>query len=189
MTAKRTLQALFAAVALLGPAAAPALSAPTDAGEATVEITVQSGAALSVTIQDATLTEVVYGFTAGTSTGVIIVNVSDTRGTALGWEVTIKGTDFIKDDDSVGANIPIENLGLAAASPLWIAGNLDHGSASGTPSVPHTLDSAAPIWGAPVGEGDGEYTAGFPATLSVPAGALVDTYVSTLTVEIAAGPS
>ena len=120
------------------------------------------------------------------SHGKLLVTVSDTRGSAKGWDVKLKATDFIKGDDTVGEDIPVGQFSLTAGAT---------NRTSGVGTTPTTTSNVAPVtsapqplWKANADQGDGVFTLELGGTLQVPAGTLVDTYTSTVTVDVAAAP-
>lgn len=171
-----TIFALLIAFASVSSAAAQ------DTGSATVII--ESDGVLVATILDATFGTVPYDFADQTASTDIVVNVEDNTGTAAGWNVTLFGTDFIRDG---ATTFPVSQLVLGTGTPVSTEGaGVDGVTAPGI-----TAGSTSPgekIASAELLAGMGVYTITYPSTLTVPGGTLVGQYQSTLTVTITTGP-
>jgi len=182
------LAATIGAVALTLVTAGPSIAATTSNANVDVKVNSIDGATVSVTIAETTaFNDVTYNLTtASTSSGVLTVDVLDNRGTATGWTVTLKATDFMRSNTSVGADIAVSNFSLSPQSPSRV---------SGVGTIPTTTFAQSPVqstsanlWKANSNEGDGAFRLPLNGTLNVPAGTLVDTYTSTVTADITAAP-
>lgn len=191
MNYRNRVLASFGALALMASTVLPSFAA-TDDSEAIVNVAVTSieDATVSITIAESStdgFDNVAYNYSSSTdSTGALVVTVTDERGTAAGWTVTLMGTDFVRGNTTVGENIPIGNLSLIANTPTRL-------STAGT--IPATVSdisvmssSAAQLWLANTDEGDGVFETVLDGTLEVPAGTLVDSYASTITAVIDFAP-
>jgi hypothetical protein len=176
------------ATALLASTVLGAVAADTASEPVSVKVNRIDGGTVSVQIAESQqFSDVVYSLNdVVPSTGKLLVTVSDTRGTATGWDVTLKATDFIKGDQTVGENIPVGQFSLTADAT---------NRTSGFGEIPTSKHDVAPVgasssalWEADSDEGDGVFTLELGGTLNVPAGTLVDTYTSTVTVDVAAAP-
>jgi hypothetical protein len=176
------------ATALLASTVLGAAAELTDGEVVSVEVTGIEGSTVSVLIEETrTFSGVEYSLTeVKTADGELTVTAFDNRGTAKGWKVQLKATDFIKDDQSVGGNILIGNLSLDAGVPQRTS------AVGATPlnatDIGSMSNSAQQFWVAALDEGDGEFTVALEGDLDVPAGTLVDTYTSTVTADIIAAP-
>jgi hypothetical protein len=149
-----------------------------------VEVGAAPGAGLRWTITiNSEFPPVPSSFEAQTTSGSMTLTVEDTRGTEAGWVLTVSATDFIGQNS--GRTFPAGNLVVSPgavnvvagdASPLPIVNGL---TMSGTAQ---TLISAAASSGA------GRYSVILTGTVTVPGNTLVDTYVSTITVDLATAP-
>jgi hypothetical protein len=109
--------------------------------------------------------------------------VTDATGSGAGWHVTVQATQF---DNGSGDTFPQGSLsmdepGVAGADPPSMTGG------------PYDIDvaGAVTIASAIAGDGMGAYnfTPGASGlTVTIPATALVDTYTSTVTVDLISGP-
>jgi hypothetical protein len=180
--------AIAGAVAMLVAGLASANAATT--ANASVEITVPAGSGLTASIQNATLDPVPYSFSNQTASGTLTLGATDNRGTAAGWHVSLKASapTFV---GSAGNpfNIPVGGLAIVSGGTVSrISGNLDV-SGQSRPGIGSVSDStAAPLWSAAVGSGDGDYKLASTANLLVPGGTRVDTYTVTLQVSIDSAP-
>ena len=112
--------------------------------------------------------------------------VTDARGTGVGWNVTVQGTQFTM----AGHTLPMNSISMPAPT----VANIDSTSGS-TPSIttgPYLIDNASAVKitsAAADGTGMGSYTyTPGSLTLSIPANAYAGTYTSTVTVSVVTGP-
>jgi hypothetical protein len=179
-----------AAVLLTSASLGAFATTPGTTADVDVKITPVDGATVSVIIEESSsnrFDDKEYSLSQQTSLGDLDVTVTDNRGTAKGWTIGIYGTDFIRSNTTVGANIPAGNLALTAGT---VTSQLGSGTNPSSVSVPSTLPTAtAQLWQAASNQGDGIYTLPLIGTLTIPAGTLVDTYQSTVTVEVTAAPN
>jgi hypothetical protein len=192
MNVRNRVFATLGAAALVATMSTGALATapPADTADVAVKITPINGATVSVIVDESTsnpFDDKEYSLSQQTSLGDLDVTVTDNRGTAKGWTIGIYGTDFIRSNTTVGANIPAGNLALTAGTVTSQPGS---GTNPSSVSVPSTLPTAtAQLWQAASNQGDGIYTVPLIGTLTIPAGTLVDTYQSTVTVEVTAAPN
>jgi WxL domain surface cell wall-binding len=112
--------------------------------------------------------------------------VSDLRGTGVGWHVTAQATQFA----NANASRKLPGGSLQMSAPTVSA----QGTQSPLPIVtsgPYTIDAGSPakIADAAFQTGMGKYSFGATTlTLSLPADIHADTYTSTVTLTVAAGP-
>jgi len=169
-----------------------ALSLGTSALAENTVTQVITGGSLTASIADATLTPIAFSNEAGTSTGMLQVEVNDARGTDDGWSVTIQSTGgFSGTDDGIndvtGKTIPAAGFaitgydGSPVASPVVATGAVQ-GTDTGVLTTAHTVMTAAG------GGGTGIFTQGVNIELNIPAQTAVGTYVATVTVLTADAP-
>ena len=188
---RRLMVGFGAAALLVGTVAGPAFAADT----VTQEIT---GGGLTASVADLTLASIAYQNAAHDVTGTMIVTADDSRGTALGWSVTIQASDFVwAGTANGGTDIPAANFALTSAQePTWIAGQLipDPLVASTGPQIPiegiafGSLATPLKTIRATAAYGAGTYGQRLGVTLSIPAMSRVGTYTGTLTTTISATP-
>jgi hypothetical protein len=185
----RVLAAAGAAMLLTSASLGTFAAVPINQADVDVKILPISGGTVTVAIAETTpFTDVTYNVsTAQTSTGSLTVTTTDDRGTGLGWNVTIGATDFARQiHTTVGHDITINNLTLTAGAPT---------RSSGVGTIPTATTSQTPVttpqsqlWNAATNEGDGQFKLPLNGSLNVPAGTLVDTYKSTVTVNVTFAP-
>jgi hypothetical protein len=192
MNARNRVLASLGAMALMVSAVLPGLAATSNA-EAVVDVQVtgiQNGTVSIIITESATdqFDNVTYTYATDTpSYGDFDVTVTDERGTAAGWGVTLQGTDFLRQSNpTLGLDIPIAKLALVPNGPTRVsnAGTIP------TAVSPISQMSSAPrtLWTASPNQGDGVFTSVVDGTLTVPAGTLVNTYKSTITAVITFAP-
>ena len=187
MTLRRTLAGTVGALALMSAVAMPALAPPPTPASTNVAIQITSTGVLSVAV-----TETVpfgglnYSFTNQYSDGRLTVTVTDLRGTAAGWTFNLRASG-----DFIGAHtndtIPVYGLGVFFNYLTPVAGNPNVLPITGS-SVVHVSTVGQQIVTAPAGTGNGEYDVNYLTELLVPGDTLVDTYTTTLTVEVPSAP-
>ena len=166
----------FAATALLGGTAYAA---------STVVITGGTLAVSTPTI--ANFTGVTLDGTAHTTTATFgNFTVYDSRGTGVGWNVTVQATQMT----ATGHTLAMDSISMPAPTVAKI-----DTTSGATPSIttgPYTIDHASAVKiasAAADGTGMGSYTfTPSPITLSIPASAYAGTYPSTITVSVVTGP-
>lgn len=154
-------------------------SAPAD-----VEVVNNPQGGLEIFIDAADFDAVPYSLQDQQTNADIVVTVTDDRGSDLGWNVTISGTNFTDGTNS----FDVENLVLSSdATVTGNPGSPEGITATGGP-VPEGPDSLK-IASVERGGGTGEFTVTFSdSELTIPGGTLVGEYQSTLTVSVATGP-
>jgi hypothetical protein len=183
--------ALVAAFMLLVGSGAAALAQDQlgDSGDATVEITVDPNENfLAVAVTDVDFEAWPYSFADRDVYGDLFVEVTDTRGTAFGWNVNLSATDFVRADSEY--SFDIDNLSL-------IANGVTDQAYGGIPADASCIldTSASPVDGtgqqilsANVDCGMGQFELEMDGTLTIPGGTLAGVYESIVTVDIATGP-
>ena len=181
---KRTVLGLVGAAAITASIAAPAFAAD-------VTQVINGNGNLSASVADAAMTPILYSNTSGSTTGTLSLAVSDPRGTAAGWNVTLASTDFVYGGTStIGQDLP--NTGFAITSvgaPGFVSGqpiNVDGPLAVSAGAA--SLDQARKTIQANDGSGSGSYTQSLPVSLAIPAYSQAGTYTAVLTVTITTGP-
>ncbi len=180
---------LMVSTALTGGAAVPS----TDDSTAIVDVQVKGieNGTVSILIEESsgdTFDDVTYNYQTTTpSEGDFVVTVTDERGTAAGWGVTLQGTDFLRQNHpTLGQDIGIGQLGLIPGTPSRLS------TAGTTPTTVSNIgvmtSSPQTLWVANENQGDGQFQTIVAGTLTVPAGTLVDTYKSTITAVITFAP-
>jgi hypothetical protein len=183
MSIRHRLGAAIGALALFATALAGSQAAGTS-DSATVNITTQPGAGLTASITGTSFGSIPYSFSnSAPLSGSLTLTALDTRGTAAGWNIVLSATDF--DGAATTDFIPVGQLALTPGAITTIAG-----PSTGQTTFPlaPVSTSAAKIWNAASGSGDGSYSLAVPASLVVPGGTLVDSYTSVVTVAITSGP-
>jgi hypothetical protein len=186
---KSILSAAAALLILAGAATTNVIAAPTDTGNATV--TIASTGVLSVLVSDAAFGTHPYSFTNTVGVpGSLTVTATDERGTAAGWNVNLSGTDFSRD---VNTSFDISNLNLTAGTVVGVPFGGATASASGITAssaapVLETGTSVTKVLSAAVLSGAGQFDLPMTGSLTIPAGTLVGTYTSEVTVTIVSGP-
>lgn len=172
----------------LGLSIIAGVSAQSDSGNASIEITSDASNTLTVTISNAEFEAKPYSFDSQSSTGDLTINVTDNRGTNEGWTFNLKADGDLSNSDE-SESIPLSGLSLAAATDSTT------NPAEGQDPTPITRNALNPVTttgavvlSAPEGEGAGDYEFDVEGTLNIPAGQVVDTYSTTLTIEVPAAP-
>jgi hypothetical protein len=187
---RRLALGLGTAALLAGTLAGPAVAA----NIVTQEIT---GGGLTASVGDLTLASVAYQNAAHDVTGTMVLTADDSRGTALGWSVTIQASRFVwAGTANGGTDIPAANFALtSAAEPTLIGlGQAVSLVASTGPQIPiegivyGSLASPIKTLRATAAYGAGAYNQSLGVTLSIPAMSRVGTYTGTLTTTISATP-
>ena len=187
MTRRRTLAGVFGALALVASTVAPALATTTTTASTNVEVGVTSTGVLSVAIDVSTaFDDINYSFSDQHSEGQLTVTVTDLRGTAAGWSFNLRASGDFTGAETTDS-IPIGGLGFAFIETALIAGDANSLGVSGH-NIQHVSTTGQQIASAIAGEGDGEYAILFFGDLLVPGDTLVDSYTTTLTVEVPSAP-
>jgi hypothetical protein len=186
MNMKTKIASIMGAAIMAVGVAAPALAQQT--GE--VPIDVQVGTAPDATlaysmVMTSEFPAVPFSLDAQQSTGAIAVTVTDTRGTAQGWSLSVSATDFFPASTSNPMTIPIENL-TAAPGPVSVV----TGQPSPLPTANTFVMSESPqvLFTAAPGSGNGRYATVINGSLVIPGATRVDTYTSTITVSLISAP-
>lgn len=155
-----------------------------DTGSATVTIETNEGG-LTALISDVNFGTFPYSVADRAVDGTITINVEDNRGTQVGWDLYLSGTDF-SEAGTPTTTFPISALSLDAGT---VTETSTIGSVAPTSSAASPVTNAsAVVMTAAAGEGDGHWENERSATLTIPGGTLVGTYESTLTVSFTAAP-
>lgn len=179
----------FGAAALL----AATVAGPTSAAD-TVTLAI-TGAGLTASVANLTLTSVTYQNAAHNVTGTMILTADDSTDTGAGWNVTIVSSPFVwVGPVNGGIDIPAANFALtSAAVPVAIFGQAVGVAAATGPQVPPLspigpLNTARKTTSATAAYGMGTYTQALGVTLTIPAMSHVGTYTGTLTTTITSAP-
>lgn len=182
--------------ALAGFVGAIAVSAtmimPAVAADSVTQVITGAGS-LTASVANATMSSVAYSNTVGSSTGTLVLSVSDPRGTSVGWSVSIASSDFVwGGTNNLNAhNIPASGFAITAVNtPVMTAGQAVDpvGGPRALSAAITTLDQARTPIAASAGFGSGNYTQSLPVSLVIPAMSQTGTYTATLTVLTAAAP-
>jgi WxL domain surface cell wall-binding len=126
------------------------------------------------------------GAAQSTTAGMGTFDVTDARGTGVGWNVTVQADQF----DSGTHTLPMDSISMPAPSVGKIAAT--SGSVPSIISGPYHIDNASAVKiASAAGDGTGMGSYRFTPdvlTLSVPANAYAGTYTSTVTVSVNSGP-
>lgn len=183
VTLSRTLLGLVGAAALTVSAVAPSLAAND------VTQVINGGGNISASVASATLAPVTYSDAQQSSAGTLNLSVSDPRGTAEGWYITLASSNFVyTGSSSIGQPIPKAGFVLGTpGSPVYVSGQAIQPTGPVAASG-GSLDTARKTITAAVGTGSGSYTQALPSTLVIPAFSQTGSYLATLTVTISNAP-
>ena len=179
----------------LGTAAlfAGALAGPVFATDVVTQEII-SGGGLSASVEDLILPPVGYQNADHDVSGTMVLHMDDSRGTSLGWSVTIQASDFVFSGAALN-DIPAANFALTSAEqPIWNAGQPVNLTASTGPQIPiegivfGSLAAPLKVTRATAAYGNGTYMQGMVVTLTIPGQSPVGTYTGTLTTTISATP-
>jgi hypothetical protein len=166
----------------------------TAATTADAKVTITSTGTLTASITGADFGSTAYSFGSQTlASKDIVITAADDRGTGEGWNVTLSSGDFMGDDYDPSTN-PLHtfavsgNLTFGAGTTAVDAGNSGTGAGKITSTAINPSASTVKLWQAFAGYGDGHYTLTVPATLTIPARTVVDSYTATMTIGIASAP-
>ena len=166
----------FAATTILGGTALAAASVVLTGGTLTVTTPTVADFA-GVTLN---------GSAQSTTASMGTFNVTDARGTGVGWNVTVQATQFTM----TGHTLPMDSISMPAPTVAKIANS--SGNLPSLTSGPYPIDHASAVKitsAAADGTGMGSYTYTPGAlTLSIPANTYAGTYTSTVTVSVVTGP-
>jgi len=127
---------------------------------------------------------VAYSFTEQSTSGTLTYR--ETGAGCAGWNVSVKAQPFTYTGTAAGTAIPANNLALTSiGAPTVVAG-----SASGVSPVNSAggLGTPRTVLRSTAGSGAGTYEQQLGVTLTVPGGATVGSYRSTITITAASGP-
>jgi hypothetical protein len=175
---------------LAGSLAGPALA--TD----TVTQTIVAGGLLSASVANLSLPDVEYDYVTHDVSGTMVLTADDSRGTSLGWSVSIQGSAFVYTGTAEGGiDIPAANFALTSAEePTLIEGQPVDSTASTGPQIPieglavGSLDTPIKTIRATAAFGNGTYSQNLVVTLTIPGQSKIGTYTGTLTTTISATP-
>lgn len=190
-TIRRFALGAAAAVAIATTFVSPAFAAPPATNSVTQVI--NSGGSLGAYVDSATMGAVNYSNSAGSTTGTLALHVTDPRGSAAGWNVTIQSGDFAYSGASpIGQAIPASGFTMTSlGTPTVVAGearDATHGPNAFSASLNASLDSPRKVISADAGYGSGDYAQSIGVGLAIPAQSQAGTYTATLTVLIASAP-
>src|SRR5262249_22319321 len=144
-------------------------------------------------IASAQLSPVTYSGTQRSNNGTLVLTVTDQRGTADGWTVTVTVSDFTYSGPSpVAANIPASSFSVTSAhTPTVTRGQTI--DVTGGPYVPSSgatgsLDQTLVVLVAEEGAGAGEYQQTLDVTLVIPAQSQTGTYTAVIQTMTSAAP-
>jgi hypothetical protein len=151
-----------------------------------------TGGELEAYVADVSLGAVFYSNDQQSSSGTLVLNVDDPRGSSEGWNVTIASSDFVYGGTSTtGKDIPVTGFAFTANGTVSKTAGQDidqtGGPSTGTISGA-SLETAQMVISANEGFGSGTYTESLPVALVIPPLSQVGTYTATLTVTITSGP-
>jgi len=187
---KRQIIATLGAAVLMASAVASSSAVPAPVSSNTdVDIVVTSTGVLSVSIAETEpFDDIRYSFDRQTVEGDLTIQVTDQRGTAAGWTFNLRGTgDFTGRPTGPGDSFPLSGLGLRYTSVSVDAGNPDTSGITGS-GVPQVSTTGQQVATASPDSGNGQYDLLYDGTLSIPGDTLVDTYSTTIIVEVPANP-
>ncbi len=122
-------------------------------------------------------------------------DVTDARGTGLGWHLTFQATQFAEWDTATSTYVTNGKTLAANSLKMPAPSVVADGTLSALPTIlpgPYTLDggSAVKVASAALDAGMGNYdfTPGGSLTLTVPSSAYAKTYRSEVTVSVVSGP-
>ncbi len=195
MKMRRFATSLVAAV-VVSTAAMPAAFAGTDP----TNISITGGELTATTPTVADFAAVTLDGTAKPTTAAVGAwDVTDARGTGLGWNLTFQATQFAEWDSTLNAGAggyvtggkKLVTNSLKMPAPSVVA----DGTLSALPTIltgPYTLDSGSAVKVASAaldaGMGNYDFTSGGGLTLTVPSSAYAKTYRSEITVSVVSGP-
>lgn len=115
----------------------------------------------------------------------LILQITDDRGGANGWDVSISGTDFTNEEET--ASFSVTNLTLGTGSVTSDSGDPANVTANADQSV--TTGATSLVTASVDIDSNGEFSVTYTGNgLNVPGGTPVDEYTSTLTVSVTEGP-
>lgn len=184
MNMRKKIVTTAAAIAI---AASTALTGAAQTATDTSSITIGAGA-FTVSLSASDFTNLPYSledqFARG---GQINLIVNDQTGDNDGWTVTLTITDFVGQDRPGATDIPSENLVITGYGITVAADGSQPVSEANM--VPVTSEEAPQLtWTADPGYGAGAYNLNMTADLEVPGRTQAQTYTSTGTVNVVAGP-
>lgn len=179
-----------AAFAIASSVVAPVFAAP--ANNSVTQVITSAGS-LGAYVDNATMGSIAYSNSAGSTTGTLNLHVTDPRGNAAGWNVTIASGNFAYSGASpIGQAIPASGFTLTSlGTPSVVAGQArdnTHGPNAYSASLNASLDSARKVISADAGWGSGDYDQALGVGLAIPAQSQAGTYTANLTVLIASAP-
>ena len=118
------------------------------------------------------------------TSGSLVLNVKDARGTGAGWHINIAATTF-SDGVVDGETLATDALKVTEASSVAVTGT------NAVNNVPYALTvpvTAVKLFNAAVDTGMGEINVTPTFTIDIPATTQAATYTSTITTTVATGP-
>lgn len=124
-----------------------------------------------------------FSFKDETTTGDLLLTVTDNRGSAEGWNLKVSATDF-------KGETPTNTFSAARFSLAPGTVVVNKGQDDPKPTAKSVTMSTTPkeLFNAEEGSGNGEYQVTLTGTIVVPGATLADTYTTTITVELSDAP-
>ena len=175
-------------LALIAAATTTTFAAETASDSENVDIVISSDGVLSVVVEESKVfPDVDYSFDEQVKDGELTVTVTDLRGTAAGWTFNLRANGNFEGANTTDS-FPVSGLELTFDSVTPISGNSDTTGIVGS-GIPGVSTTGQEIVDADQGYGNGEYDLLYLGALTIPGDTLVDTYTTTLIVEVASAPS
>lgn len=149
------------------------------------EITANNAGPLTASLGSAQMEAKTFSFDAQKSTGNLVLNVEDGRGTNTGWTVTVNAQDFQPQNGLNATAIPSSGFRFVERTSLTAAPGDANQLQAGNSSQSMTNFT---ILSARNGTGTGKFTMNFKTELAIPAAQPAGLYQSQVTVQIAAAP-
>jgi hypothetical protein len=186
---RRALASIGAAAMLAATIASGQAAVPTSTSSTDVDIVVTSTGVLSVLVTETEpFDDISYSFSNQTVEGQLTIQVTDQRGTAAGWNFNLRGSgDFTGSAGGPGDSFELTGLSLTHASTTRVAGNTDVSGIDGH-NLTQVTTAGQQIASAAVNYGNGQYNMLYDGDLVIPGDTLVDTYKTTIVVEVPAAP-
>jgi hypothetical protein len=145
---------------------------------------------MSASLSNATFNPLPYSNNAQVNSGQLVLTVTDPRGTAAGWSVSIVAGPFVYSGTAIGqSSIPAANFALTATgAPTTVSGQPIGAGGPTATGATGALSTSRTIVVASTGFGSGTYNQIVNVNLTIPGTSKAGTYTSTMTVTTAAAP-